>query len=194
MPDSNLSNAQDLDQSIKTSRSLAILMIVLGVLAIIYPLFATIFTFNVIGFVLLLFGFLQLFHGFLLSKAKPGQHLLTSLIGIFYLMVGFWILRHPVFSILDLTLVIGILFFIQGAVQVIHAFEGREEHRKWPLVNGIAGIILGILIWSRWPLDSLSLLGLLVGINLILSGVSIVKTFRAEQPSLASRSEAMKGS
>ena len=194
MPDSSLSNAQDLSQSIKTSRSLAILMILLGVLAIIYPLFATIFTFNVIGFVLLLFGFLQLFHGFQVSKAKPGQHLLTSLIGIFYLMVGFWILRHPVFSILDLTLVIGILFFIQGAVQVIHAFEGREEHRKWPLVNGIAGIILGILIWSRWPLDSLSLLGLLVGINLILSGVSIVKTFRAEQPSLASRSEAMKGS
>jgi uncharacterized membrane protein HdeD (DUF308 family) len=194
MHDSNLSNAQELDQSIKTSRSLAILMIVLGVLAIIYPLFATIFTFNVIGFVFLLFGFLQLFHGFLLSKARLGQHLLTSLIGIFYLMVGFWILRHPVFSILDLTLVIGILFFIHGAVQVIHAFEGREEHRKWPLVSGIAGIILGILIWSRWPLDSLSLLGLLVGINLILSGVSIVKTFRAEQPSLASRSEAMKGS
>jgi uncharacterized membrane protein HdeD (DUF308 family) len=194
MHDSNLSNAQELDQSIKTSRSLAILMILLGVLAIIYPLFATIFTFNVIGFVFLLFGFLQLFHGFLLSKARLGQHLLTSLIGIFYLMVGFWILRHPVFSILDLTLVIGILFFIQGAIQVIHAFEGREEHRKWPLVNGIAGIILGILIWSRWPLDSLSLLGLLVGINLILSGVSIVKTFRAEQPSLASRSEAMKGS
>jgi uncharacterized membrane protein HdeD (DUF308 family) len=189
MHDSNLSNAQELDQSIKTSRSLAILTIVLGVLAIIYPLFATIFTFNVIGFVLLLFGFLQLFHGFLLSKARLGQHLLTSLIGIFYLMVGFWILRHPVFSILDLTLVIGILFFIQGAVQVIHAFEGREEHRKWPLVSGIAGIILGILIWSRWPLDSLSLLGLLVGINLILSGVSNAKTFRADHPVLAPRSE-----
>jgi uncharacterized membrane protein HdeD (DUF308 family) len=189
MPDSSLSNAQDLSQSIKTSRSLAILMIVLGVLAIIYPLFATIFTFNVIGFVLLLFGFLQLFHGFQLSKARFGQHLLTSLIGIFYLIVGFWILRHPVFSILDLTLVIGILFFIQGAVQVIHAFEGREEHRKWPLVSGIASIILGILIWSNWPVDSLSLLGVLVGINLILSGISNARSFRADQPILAPRSE-----
>ena len=181
----NLASEQDhnhdLKQSLKTSRSLAILMIVLGVLAILFPLFATLFTCNVIGFVLLLFGFLQLFHGLQLSKAKLGQHLLSILIGIFYLIVGFWILRHPVFSILDLTLVIGILFFIQGAIQVIHAFEGREEHRKWPLLNGIAGIILGILIWSRWPLDSLSLLGLLVGINLILSGVSILKTFRVDQ-------------
>ncbi|MCP9799891.1 DUF308 domain-containing protein [Synechococcus sp. RedBA-s] len=164
---------------------MGVLMIVLGVLAIIYPLFATVFTFNVIGFVLLLFGFLQLFHGFQLSKARLGQHLLTSLIGIFYLMVGFWILRHPVFSILDLTLVIGILFVIQGSVQVIHAFEGREEHRKWPLLNGIAGIILGILIWSRWPLDSLTLLGLLVGINLIMTGVSLVVIFKNAKQSLA---------
>jgi uncharacterized membrane protein HdeD (DUF308 family) len=176
-------------QSLKTSRSMGILIILLGVLAIVYPLFATIFTFNVIGFVLLLVGFLQLFNGVQLSKGKTGQHLLTILIGIFYLIVGFWILRHPVFSILDLTLVIGILFFIQGSIQVIHAFEGREEHRKLLLINGIAGIILGILIWSNWPFDSLSLLGLLVGINLILSGVSILKTFRADQLSPSAGSE-----
>ena len=176
-------------QRLKTSRSMGILMIVLGALAILYPLFATIFSFNVIGFVLLLFGFLQLFHGLQLSKAKAGQHLLAILLGIFYLIVGFWILRHPVFSILDLTLVIGILFFIQGAIQVINAFDGREEHRKLLLATGIAGIILGILIWSNWPFDSLSLLGLLVGINLILSGVSILKTFRADQLSPSASSE-----
>ena len=41
-------------QRLKTSRSMGILMIVLGALAILYPLFATIFSFNVIGFVLLL--------------------------------------------------------------------------------------------------------------------------------------------
>ena len=56
-----------------------------------------------------------------------------------------------------------------------------EEHRKLLLVIGMAGIIPGILIWSNWPFDSLSLLGQLVGINLILSGVSIVKIVGADQ-------------
>jgi uncharacterized membrane protein HdeD (DUF308 family) len=165
--------------------ALGILMIVLGALAILYPFFATVFTFNVIGFVLLLFGFLQLAYAFQTRNNPVGHFILNLLIGIFYLAVGFWVLRHPVFSILDLTLIIGILFFIEGAIQVINAFELRPtQNRGLLLASGIIGIILGILIWSNWPFDSLVLLGLLVGINLITTGVSLLLFFRAAKQSL----------
>ncbi|WP_457767850.1 HdeD family acid-resistance protein [Cyanobium sp. ULC084] len=182
----NPESSQDPQQNHKSASAIAVLMILLGALAIFYPLFATVFTFNVLGFVLLLFGTLQLFYGAQTRTMQVGHHVLNILMGIFYLIVGFWILRHPVFSILDLTLVVGILFFIQGAIQVIHSFEMRPvQNRGWMLASGIAGIILGILIWSNWPVDSLTLLGLLVGINLIITGVSLLAIFNQAKRSTA---------
>ncbi|MBD2655156.1 HdeD family acid-resistance protein [Synechocystis sp. FACHB-383] len=177
---------QELHQTYKAALAIGILMIIMGALAILYPLFATIFTFNVIGFVLLLFGILQLAYAYQTRHNPVGHPILNILTGIFYLAVGFWVLRHPVFSILDLTLVIGILFFIEGAIQVINAFELHPtQNRGLLLASGIIGIILGILIWSNWPFDSLTLLGLFVGINLITTGVSLLLFFRAAKQSLA---------
>ncbi len=186
----NPETRREFQQNYKAAIALGILMIVLGGLAILYPLFATVFTFNVLGFVLLLFGILQLAYAFQTRNNPVGHFILNLLIGIFYLVVGFWILRHPIFSILDLTLVIGILFFIEGAMQVINAFELRpNQNRVLLLASGIIGIILGILIWSNWPFDSLTLLGLLVGINLITTGVSLLLFFRAAKQSLATGEE-----
>lgn len=126
---------REFQQNYKAAIALGILMIVLGALAILYPFFATVFTFNVIGFVLLLFGILQLAYAFQTRNNPVGHFILNLLIGIFYLIVGFWILRHPIFSIFDLTLIIGILFFIEGAIQVINAFELRPTQNRGLLLN-----------------------------------------------------------
>ncbi|PZV19129.1 MAG: DUF308 domain-containing protein [Pseudanabaena sp.] len=176
---------RELHQSYKAAISIGILMIVLGVIAIFYPFFATIVTFNIIGFVLMLFGTLQLFYGFQTRNAKVGQFVLNILVGLFYLAVGFWILRHPVFAMVDLTLIVGILFFIEGTIQVINALEIHpSKNRIWMLVSGIISIILGILLWSNWPLDSLYMLGLLTGINLVTTGVGIMIVLRAAKKSI----------
>jgi len=181
---------REFQQNYKAAIAIVILMIVLGAIAILYPFFATVFTFNVIGFVLLLFGILQLTHAYQTRHNPVGHFILNLLIGIFYLIVGFWVLKHPVFSIFDLTLVIGILFFMDGAIQVINAFELRPtQNRVLLLASGIISIILGILIWSNWPFDSLTLLGVLVGINLIATGVSLLLFFRAAKQSLGKGKE-----
>jgi uncharacterized membrane protein HdeD (DUF308 family) len=54
----------------------------------------------------------------------------------------------------------------------------------WVLTNGILMIILGILIWSQWPLSAVWALGLLVGIGLLFSGIATVVFAMAARSSL----------
>ena len=76
-----------------------------------------------------------------------------------------------------------ILFFVIFAVflivEGISLIGGALRLRKhagwsWTLINGIAALILGIMVYSRWPSDSAWVLGLFFGINLLFSGMSLL--------------------
>jgi uncharacterized membrane protein HdeD (DUF308 family) len=42
----------------------------------------------------------------------------------------------------------------------------------WLLLHGLVTLALGFMIWTRWPLSSLWLIGTLVGISMVLTGVT----------------------
>jgi uncharacterized membrane protein HdeD (DUF308 family) len=42
------------------------------------------------------------------------------------------------------------------------------------LLDGIVGIVLGILIWVNWPASGEWAIGLLVGIKLIIDGIALL--------------------
>jgi uncharacterized membrane protein HdeD (DUF308 family) len=42
------------------------------------------------------------------------------------------------------------------------------------LASGIVSVILGVLIWAQWPVSGLWVIGLLVGIQLLFTGWSLV--------------------
>ncbi len=74
-----------------------------------------------------------------------------------------------------ILLIIGIYFFIDGIFRVFLGFQLKPAANwVWVLLNGILMIILGILIWSEWPFSAIWVLGLLVGIGLLFSGISTV--------------------
>jgi uncharacterized membrane protein HdeD (DUF308 family) len=51
---------------------------------------------------------------------------------------------------------------------------GALPHRGWVLLNGVVTLALGIMIWRRWPLSGLWVIGLFVGIEMLLYGWSLV--------------------
>ncbi len=166
-------------QNGRTATVVAVLMIILGLFAIIHPFFASLVASGVLGFVLLIFGILQLIYGFQTSRKHVGSFIFNTLLGLFYIVAGLITIRNPILSIVNLTLLVGILFFVEGSIQVIHAFEMKPmKNWGWMLASGISGIILGILIWSNWPADSLQILGLLVGINLLTTGLGVLMVSR----------------
>jgi uncharacterized membrane protein HdeD (DUF308 family) len=72
-----------------------------------------------------------------------------------------------------LTLLVGVLFMIQGAAETFLAFEARPSKGwGWMLASAVISIVLGIIIIAGWPGSSLITLGILIGVNFITSGLA----------------------
>ena len=51
--------------------------------------------------------------------------------------------------------------------------QHRNVHNSgWVLFDGIITLILGFLIWAHWPSSSVWVIGTLIGVSLIFSGIS----------------------
>ena len=62
-----------------------------------------------------------------------------------------------------------------GIVRLIMAFQLRGiKNWGWPLIGGIAAIVLGLMILARWPVSGFWVIGLFVALEMIFSGWSYI--------------------
>jgi uncharacterized membrane protein HdeD (DUF308 family) len=82
-------------------------------------------------------------------------------------------LMHPLLGVLSLTLFLAVFLLFEGVVEIAFYFKIRgAPNAGWVLFDGIITLILGFLIWRRWPSSSVWVIGTLLGISLIFSGIS----------------------
>lgn len=149
----------------------AILLIVFGFLAILLPAFPSIGIIIMIGSLIVFGGFAQLLHAF---QSKGFGHIAWKLlVAACYLVAGFYLFTHPVLGLAGLTLTLAIFFVVLGVADIIAYFSSRKAGGSgWILADGIISLVLGGLIWSRWPAVSLWFIGTLLGISLVLTGIT----------------------
>lgn len=86
------------------------------------------------------------------------------------------LLWHPIEGAVTLTLLLVAFFIVEGAFQIAAAFQNRHAFARswgWLLMSGVADLMLAAVIVLGWPGTAVWALGLLVGINLITSGLAI---------------------
>jgi len=79
--------------------------------------------------------------------------------------------------VLSLTLLLVVLFIVEGVAQIVLALEHRRlalASWGWMLASGIADLLLVAIIISGWPGTAAWALGLIVGVNLITTGVALI--------------------
>lgn len=152
---------------------LGIIMVVLGAVAIARPLYATVASTIVFGWLFISAGVLQLLYA--MRSPNLRGFAWKMLLAMLLLGTGLYTISNPTISAQALTLILGITIFAQGAIEVILAFIIRPATR-WVglLIAGLAGIIIGILIWSRFPYSADWLIGLLVGLHFLFTGTWIL--------------------
>jgi uncharacterized membrane protein HdeD (DUF308 family) len=163
--------------------ALGIVQIVLGVLAIGAPMVATLALAVFLGW---LFIFSGVVHGFHAMQVRGWSGFLLHLLGAaLYVVAGAILVTYPLGGALTLTLVLAAFFVVEGVSRTLLGLRVRPMQGWWTfLLGGIAGVVLGILIWSEWPGSALWAVGLLVGINLLFSGFSLTSLAMAlRQPS-----------
>ncbi|OCG07109.1 hypothetical protein A9G13_09005 [Gilliamella sp. wkB178] len=170
---SELKNINDLKQKSGWFILVGIILIVLGCLALGYQFIATVFSVYFIGSLLLIAGIAQAVHSF--SIKGFGQTALWAIMGVLYIFTGLMSFFQPIAVSSALTLVISFLLIMSGFTQIFAAFNNRNlPSWGWVLTSGIINVILGLMIITGWPNDSLWILGMFLGIDLIFQGWAYV--------------------
>ena len=149
-----------------------ILMLICGFLAITLPFASGIGVAIVIGWLLLISGVWHLLFGFR-SGSGVGGFLWQLLLAIVYGAAGLMLLFRPLAGLAWLTLVLATFLLIEAALEFVLYFKIRGRvNAGWVLFDAIITLLLGILIWARWPFSSVWAIGTLIGVSLIFSGIS----------------------
>ena len=150
----------------------ALLMIVFGFLAVVLPMATGIGISILVGWLIVLSGFVHVAYAF--SAMHAGSFLWRMLIGIVYVIGGAFLAFNPAFTLVSLTLLMAAIFFMEGLLEIVAFFAFRHAGSGWMLFDGLVTLLLGYLIWSPWPLSSAWAIGLLLGINLMMSGFTLL--------------------
>jgi uncharacterized membrane protein HdeD (DUF308 family) len=158
-------------KSVSWSIALSVLLILAGLLAILIPSVSGIGVTLFFGWAMILSGFTHF--AFAFKTHTTGGLLWELLVGAVYLVTGVYLLLHPLDALIALTLILAIYLFFEGIVETILFFQLRPRHgATWLLIDAIVTFLLAIMIWRSWPVSSVWVVGTLVGISMIFSGLS----------------------
>jgi uncharacterized membrane protein HdeD (DUF308 family) len=152
-----------------------IVLAVLGLAAMIVPPLASLAVTIFLGWMFLISGIAGLIVTFW-ARQMPGfwWSLFSAALAV---LAGGILLARPVQGILTLTIVVGAYFLAEGVATIMYALEHRRELSErwsWLLISGLMDILVAFLIVAGLPGSAEWAIGLLVGINLVLGGASLV--------------------
>jgi uncharacterized membrane protein HdeD (DUF308 family) len=148
-----------------------VLSVMLGIAGLGMAAFLTLASVMFYGIILLVDGGLQLIQSFQAPgwKAKL-WHIIISLL---YVLGGIVVVRNPVLASSILTLFLAGAITAIGLSRIIMAIQMKGTPAWFLiLIGGIGALVLGILIFARWPASSLVVIGTFISIELIINGWS----------------------
>lgn len=158
-------------ENIGWSIVLSILMIVAGVLAIFLPSAAALGVNIVVGWLMIFSGAAHLV--FAWHTRHNRGFIWEIILGILYAFVGGYVLVNPVAGLLSLALALAIYLFLEGVLEFALSFQIRPAPGSgWLMFDGIVTLILAFMVWRLWPSGAPWVIGTLVGISMLFSGVS----------------------
>ena len=152
---------------------LGILFIVLGMIGVAGQVLFSFVSVNVLGIFLFAGGILQGVHAFQSSGWKSVS--VQLVFAVLYIVGALYVWAFPIPALEVITLWLAAIFFVTGVLRLISAFQHRHFGEWiWLLLSAALSILMGVLIMNGYPESSLWLPGLLIAIELLLQGWSLL--------------------
>ena len=151
--------------------ALGIVYVIAGFVALGSVVMATVASVFIVGIMMIVAGAAEIINAF---QCKGwGRFLVWVLLGALYIVAGFITFENPLFAAAILTLLLGASLMASGIMRIILAFSmKREQPWIWVLLSSIVTLLLGLLILAHWPVSSVYVLGIFLGIDLVMAGAS----------------------
>lgn len=150
-----------------------IIFAILGCLAIALPQFFTIAIELLVGWLFVIAGIVLFIRSFQISGDSGFWPTLIS--AILNIIIGILLLIYPLAGVLSLTMLLIAFFILDGIAKIYLSFQWKPiKNWGWLLVSGILSLVLAALLIGGWPGTAAWAIGLLVGINMLFSGISFI--------------------
>jgi uncharacterized membrane protein HdeD (DUF308 family) len=151
--------------------ALGVVYIIAGIIALGSVVLATVATVFVVGIMMVIAGVAEVVNAFQIKTW--GRFLLWLLLGALYIVAGFITFENPLLAAAILTLFLGIALIASGIMRIVLAFSMQAVMPWiWVLLSGIITLLLGLVVVAHWPVSSLYILGIFLGVDLVLAGAS----------------------
>jgi uncharacterized membrane protein HdeD (DUF308 family) len=152
-----------------------ILLAVLGVAALILPPLASLAIAIFLGWMFLISGIGGLIVTYW-ARSTPGfwWSLISAALAV---LAGMLLLARPMQAVLTLTIVLGAYFLAEGVTTIMYALEHRRElsgRWSWLLISGLVDIAISFMVITGLPSSAEWAIGVLVGINLLFGGATLI--------------------
>ncbi|MDI3560284.1 HdeD family acid-resistance protein [Bradyrhizobium sp. Arg816] len=152
-----------------------ILLAVLGIAALILPPLASLAIAIFLGWMFLISGIGGLIVTYW-ARSTPGfwWSLISAALAV---LAGMLLLARPMQAVLTLTIVLGAYFLAEGVATIMYALEHRRELNSrwsWLLISGLVDIAIAFMVITGLPSSAEWAIGILVGINLLFGGATLI--------------------
>jgi uncharacterized membrane protein HdeD (DUF308 family) len=148
---------------------MGVVIVLLGMLLVAHPFAAALTMTVMLGWVLALVGVAQFV--FALHSGSAGKFLLKALSALLFVIAGLGLAFFPTTGLATLTAMLGVFLLIESGVLIVTAFHMRPlKGWGWFLFDGLASLLLGVMILAHWPSSSVWAIGTLIGFAVLMSG------------------------
>ncbi|HHA19787.1 MAG TPA: HdeD family acid-resistance protein [Methylophaga sp.] len=146
------------------------IILFMGLFAMSAPLVAGLSLALMVGMLLIISGI-----GQLVFAVKTHKGILTYILGILTVVIGGYMVTYPGVALASLTLFLSSYLIISGIFEIVMAFQVRPvQGWGWALFSGVISMILGMMIWNQFPLSGAWAIGIIIGVRLFFSGLTLI--------------------
>lgn len=151
--------------------ALGVIYLFAGFIALGSVMMATVASVFLVGIMMIVAGIAEIINAFQLKGW--GKFLIWALLGVLYIIAGFVTFENPLLAAALLTLILGAALVASGLVRIFLAFSvKRATPWIWLLLSSLVTLLLGILILAHWPVSSVYVLGIFLGVDLVMAGAA----------------------
>ncbi len=152
---------------------LGILSIVFGFVVLANPVAASVTVTMLAGIMFAVSGGIQIFAGF--GETSTSSRMLGFVLGLLMLLLGASLMFRPLEGVISLATLVTIVFAASGIARLITAFQMRATQFFWPMLlsGGLSVLLAGYIIANFFEIAP-SLLGILLGIELLFNGAGLL--------------------
>lgn len=148
-------------------------LVLTGIFSILVLIVVSVSVAILAGWILLVGGVVQFAH--ILRQTAGWDRVWRLLLALVTAIAGLSLLLFPLSGTITITFVLVVWFWVSGATKIGAWWRMRGVEGSWMLgLNGLVSVVSGALIWADLPSSAAWAVGLLVGIELLLCGMSLI--------------------